>query len=183
VKLLEIETARLRMRPYTMDDIDGLHRLWTTPEARKYLWDDIIISREQAASVVAESIELFGTHGFGQCAVFPKDHESLIGFCGFRLFGEPPEVEILYGLVPQCWGHGLATEAARAMLRFGFEQCGWQRVYAGADPPNAASIRVMERCGMRFGKRVEINGLEAVYYEVTREAFQPDGAPYTVRRA
>jgi ribosomal-protein-alanine N-acetyltransferase len=172
VELRQIETARLRMRPFVREDVDALHRLWTDPQVRKYLWDDIVIPREQAVEVVESSIASFEQRGFGLWAAFPKNKDELIGFCGFRLFDDPPEVEILYGMAPAYWGHGLATEAAIAMLRCGFEECGFGRIYAGADPPNAASFRVMEKCNMAFAKRMLINNIETIYYVVTKEAFQ-----------
>jgi ribosomal-protein-alanine N-acetyltransferase len=176
--VLQIQTRRLIMRPFTMNDVDALHRLWTDPQVRKYLWDDLVISREQAAEVVENSMASFAQRGFGLWAVFPKDKDELIGFCGFRLFDDPPEVEILYGISPAHWGQGLATEAAQAMLRCGFDEHGFERIFAGADPPNAASFRVMEKCGMTFAKRMFINNIEVAYYVIPREAFQRDDLFY-----
>jgi len=177
----QIETARLRMRPFTIDDVDALHRHWTHPEVRKYLWDDIIIPRVQVVEVVESSITNFAQHGFGLWALFPQDQPELIGFCGFRFFGEPPEIEILYSIAPEHSGRGLATEAARAMLCYGFEQHKFAHIYAGADPPNKASFRVMEKCGMKFAKRLLINNLEADYYLLASEDFQPNDSRYLVQ--
>ena len=183
MKLLEIETTRLRLRPCSEDDIDDLHRLWTDPQVRKYLWDDIAITREQAAEVASASLDSFGRQGFGQWRVSLKESDSLIGFCGFRLFGEPPEVEILYAIAPLHWGKGLATEAAKALIRCGFEEHRFERIFAGADPPNTASFRVMEKTGMKFAKRMRIDDLEAIYYELSRSEFEPDDSSYSLRRA
>jgi len=183
MSLLRIETRRLQIRPFIPDDVAALHRHWTHPEVRKYLWDDIIISREQVVEVVESSINSFAMKGFGLWAVFPKEKTDLIGFCGFRFFGEPPEIEILYSIAPEYWGQGLATEAAQAMLRCGFEEHGFERIYAGADPPNAASFRVMEKCGMTFAKRMFINNIEAIYYVISRQAFQPDNSFYKTARS
>jgi len=179
---LQIETARLRLRPLVLDDVNALHAHWTDKNVRKYLWDDVIIPRAQVVEVVESSIANFAQHGFGFWALFPKDKPELIGFGGFRFFGEPPEIEILYSLTPEYSGQGLATEAARAMLRYGFEEHQFARIYAGADPPNAASFRVMEKCGMKFAKRMRINNLEAVYYLIAKETFQPDNSLYLVQR-
>jgi RimJ/RimL family protein N-acetyltransferase len=181
---IEIHTPRVRLRSYVLADVDDLYRLWTDPEVRRYLWDDVVISRERAASVVRASIACFEIHGFGQWVVLPRSGGRLIGFCGFRLLGDPPDeqIELVYGVAPAYWGQGLATEAARAALRFGFEECGFDRVYAGADLPNAASFRVMEKLGMIFSRRTHMNGIEAIYYVLSREAFEPDGSFYRVLR-
>jgi RimJ/RimL family protein N-acetyltransferase len=73
---IEIHTPRLRLRPYRVEDVDDLYRLWTNPEVRRYLWDDVIISREQAASVVRASIACFEIHGFGQWVYCPEAEDG-----------------------------------------------------------------------------------------------------------
>jgi ribosomal-protein-alanine N-acetyltransferase len=166
-----IETERLQLRPCTAADIDVLHRFWTDPGVRKYLWDNVVIDRETVAEVVASSLGDFATHGFGHWVATRKGEDELIGWCGLRYFGEPPEIEVLYGITPPLWGQGLAVEATRAILHYGFEELGLERIYAGTDPPNTASIRVMEKAGMRFDKRTEINGLPALYYVLSRAEF------------
>jgi len=181
--LPEIETAQLWLLPFTLDDVDDLHRLWIDPGVRKYLWDDQVISRERAVSVIEKSIVSFHTRGFGLWAVFPRGTDTLIGFCGFWFFRDPPELELLYGVAPNYWGQGLATEMARAMIRYGFQELSFERITASTDALNLASLRVMEKCGMSFEKRAIINGLDTVFYSISREAFQPDHSPYRVRCA
>jgi RimJ/RimL family protein N-acetyltransferase len=78
-----IETARLRLRPFRLDDVDVLHRLWTEPEVRQYLWDGDVIKRERVESMVKTSLKSFADHGFGLWAVLPRDENILIGFCGY----------------------------------------------------------------------------------------------------
>jgi ribosomal-protein-alanine N-acetyltransferase len=179
---LEIETRRLRLRPLTRDDLGDIHRIWNDTSVRKFLWDDKPVSTEMAEGTLAESVESFGRKGMGLWGFGLKAEEALIGFCGFRSFDDPPEVEVLYGLIPEHWNGGLATEATSAMLRYGFEELKLDRIYAVADPPNEASFRVMEKVGMRFAKRMNIGGLDAIYYAIAREDFKPDGATYVLRR-
>lgn len=183
MSLFEIETARLRLRPYTWNDLDDLHRIWNDPLVRRYLWDDQPVSPERAESVLTDSIECFGNHGFGFWTVWSKERNIVIGFCGLRFINDTSaDVELLYGLFPQYWGQGLATEVARAMLRYGFEECGLARIYAGADPPNTASFRVMEKAGMTVAKRMRTNNLDTLYYAVSRDEFQPEASTYILRR-
>ncbi|MGH9369287.1 MAG: GNAT family N-acetyltransferase [Thermoanaerobaculia bacterium] len=171
-----IETERLALRPAATEDVDGLYRLWTHPEVRRFLWDDLAIARERAAAVVEDSLASFEKEGLGLFVAALRPDPRLVGFCGLRRFGEDREVEILYGIEPGLWGRGLATEAARAVLRHGFENLALDRIFAGADAPNAASFRVMEKLGMSFSKRLEIGGREVVYWAVSREEFRPTDA-------
>jgi RimJ/RimL family protein N-acetyltransferase len=166
-----IETARLRFRPFTLDDVDDLHRLWTEPGVRQYLWDDEVIPRERVESIIETSLASFEAHGFGLWAVLPEAEEILIGFCGFWFFHEPPKLELLYGIKPAYWNKGFATEAASAMMRYGFEELKFERIEASTDAANLTSLRVLERIGMSFWKREPTNGLDTVYYAISREAF------------
>jgi ribosomal-protein-alanine N-acetyltransferase len=163
-----LETARLWMRPFRRDDVSELHRLFTDPRVRRYLLDDQVVSIEFVETEIAKSTALFAARGFGMWSVFLLGQTVLIGFCGFRHFHEPPELQLLYGIAPAHWNKGLATEAARAMIRHGFEVNRFDRIIASADAPNTASQRVLEKAGMHVEKRVIIKGLDTVYYAIAR---------------
>ncbi len=167
----ELETPRLRLLPFAPEHIGALHRLWTHPDVRRFLWDDRIISATEAARVVTASVESFAARGYGMWVLVPADDDSVIGFCGLRDVADPPGVELLYGLHPDRWGHGLATEAARTALRFVFTGLGLDAVLAGGDEPNAASLRVIQRLAMTPHARVPGAFGEILYYRIDRAAF------------
>jgi ribosomal-protein-alanine N-acetyltransferase len=175
-----IETTRLLLRPSTHDDLDALHHLWIDPDVRRYLWDNHIISKERAASVLQDSVTCFTRHGFGLWIVCFRGHQTLIGFCGFRFLDATTVVELLYGLAPAYWGQGLTTEAATAVLRYGFDVLGLPQVVADADPPNVASFRVMEKLGMQYASRGYRHNVEVITYTVACDDMQPDVGGYRV---
>ncbi len=162
--------------------MDDIHRVWTEPGVRRYLWDGEEISREKAASVLARSAGYFEDRGFGLWAVLRKGRGELIGFCGFWPFEDASRFELAYGLAAVCWGEGLAAEAARAAIRYGFEEAGFDLITAGTNTENAASLRVMQKAGMRYEKRIVREGQGLTYYEISREDFlsgdDPTAAPY-----
>ncbi len=177
-----IETERLLLRLLAPGDLDAIHRVWTDPGVRRYLWDGEEISRERAESVLARGIESSEGRGFGLFAVIPKGRRELIGFCGFwPVDDDPSGAELAYGIATPHWGKGLATEAARAAIRHGFEELGFERVAASADTENAASLRVMQKAGMRYEKRAFREGRDMTYYAISREDFRaatgPSAAP------
>lgn len=143
--LPELHTPRLVLRPWTHEDLDGLHALWTAPEVRRYLWDDIVISRETAAEVL-ETHFAFESLGIGCWKV--DTGSGTTGFCGFRLIGDGPDIELLYALKGELQGKGLATEACAAALDHLWRNTTYQKVYARTDPPNQRSLGVMRRLGM-----------------------------------
>jgi len=148
-----IRTERMLLRPYTREDVDAPYALWTTPEVRRYLWDDAIITRDTAEQAVESHLVTAAEHGIGYWALHLPSTISIAavpvaGFCGFRFIGNGPEIELMYGLQPAYWGKGLATEACLAALKYLWSSTEHQRVYGRTDPPNRKSVQVMVRLGM-----------------------------------
>jgi ribosomal-protein-alanine N-acetyltransferase len=180
-----IETARLRLEPARESDFDALHVHYGRPEVKRYLWDDEAPSRELVAQVLGAGIALWRTRGLGYFAIRLRGAQRVIGSTGFKLFEGGDDPELLYSLDPDLWGRGLAHEAVRACLRFAFEERGAIRVWAATDPPNAASLRVMERAGLRFVREGSVGEKRVwnVICAIERADFRPDlDAPYRVER-
>ncbi len=171
------ETARLRLRPLAPDDLDAIHRVWTDPEVRRYLWDGEEISSEVAAGVISDSAASFERVGLGLFAMVLEGQDEPIGFCGFWRFEGRTDFELAYGLATPYWGTGLATEAVRALIHHGFEDLGFERIAASADTPNAASLRVMQRVGMSYERRETHEGRDTTYYAISREDFRATNGP------
>lgn len=165
---MRLETERLTLKPMSPEDCRALHALWTDPRVRRYLWDDIVIGEEVVTEVIDGSVELFRTHRFGFWTLRPRSHPKIVGFAGLRRFGDDGEIELLYGLHPDSWGQGLATEAARRVLDYAFGELRLEAIHAGADPPNVASLRVMDRLGFGPPHPRTLEGLELVYRSMVR---------------
>lgn len=173
-----IQTERLRLRMFHVDDLDDLATMFADPEVVKYVGDGKPVGREEAARALDSIITNWQKNGFGRWAAIDKVTGAFIGFGGLRsLFGTP---EVVYHLRKQNWGNGLATELARAALRFGFEDRGFERIVAITKPPNAGSIHVMEKLGMQFEQHARYYDLDVVQYSITRDEFQWDGSHYTL---
>lgn len=175
-----IETARLFMSPLSMRDLHAVHGLWTESEVRKHLWDGEVIPVRRARKALEESAENFGRHGFGLWGIRLKEGETLIGFCGLRFFGDSPDIEVLYGVSPAHRGKGFATEAAGAVVRYGFEEARLRQILGITDLPNTASARVLEKAGMEMRGHALYQGREEVHYEIRRESFKPKDEPYSL---
>lgn len=170
-----LHTARLVLRPIAPDDVTYLYALWTDPEVRRYLWDDKIIEEDIVRAVIEASGDSFERHGFGQWLLVHRETGAPIGFCGLRYVDNGPEVELLYGLHPDDWGEGYATEACRAVLNHAFAAAGLERVIADIDPPNTASEKVLHRLGMTFEKQFIRNGLHTRRYAMKKDRFSHHG--------
>ena len=178
----EIETRRLRLKPLRGSDLDAVHALWTDPDVRRYLWDDIVITRDRAKEQITRSNAFFKSHGCGLWGLTLRAAGvvgagkarpvAMIGFCGILPIEDATKVELLYGLARNYWGRGLATEASKAVLGFGFESRGFPQILARTDFPNNASVRVMERLGMKFRECGLVDGFDTLSYAITREGFR-----------
>jgi RimJ/RimL family protein N-acetyltransferase/pimeloyl-ACP methyl ester carboxylesterase len=159
-----IETERLLVRPFNANDTEALHAVWGDPAARRFGggWprpETLADTRRYLEPIMAGQAE----RGYATWAVVERETGRLIGDCGlFPADDVGPDVELAYGLAPDVWGRGYATEAAAACLRAGFEQLGLERVVADVDPSNPASVRVLEKIGMRpVGRKDETQLLYA----------------------
>jgi RimJ/RimL family protein N-acetyltransferase len=179
----EIETRRLLMRAYTKEDADAHLRVITDPEFGRYFPPPPTFqpTRDSVLVGIGRFIEHWHQLGFGVWALELKGEQSFIGYCGLRHLVPTDEVELLYGIARAHWGTGLTTEAARASLRYGFEQMKFARVMAVTHPQNAGSRRVMEKAGLRYEKDAVYFDLDCVYYAINRGDFRDDDAPYTLR--
>jgi len=166
------------------DDLDDLSRLYADAEVMKYL-SGHPLSRDETADWLNYFLQGWEQYGFGWWAVVLREPGELIGHCGLQFIHTTPEIEVTYGLAKAYWRMGLASEAARACLRYGFEELKLDRIYALADPGNVDSHRVMERAGMTYDKTAfyKDNLFEGdlFYYAMARNQYRPDISPFNLR--
>ena len=173
----ELETDRLLLRQFVPDDLDALAQIFADPEVVKHLGSGQPASREETETALHSIIAHWGRQGFGRWAAVYKPTRELIGYGGLRNFhGEP---ELVYLLKKSYWDHGLATEMARASLKFGFEELKFERIIAMAKTANVASHRVMEKAGMCFERTANIYGMDVVCYALSRPAYLSAQPPRT----
>ncbi len=168
----EIETERLLLRQFTMDDLDDLYFIYSHPDLSKYLSNEQPLRLDQTRAAINSIAECWRQHNFGVWAVVYKKHQKLIGHCGLKFLENTPEVQIGYLLLKDYWRRGLGTEAAAAVLKYGFEVVKLERIVAIAKPENIASRRVMEKVGMKYEKDAYYYDNDVVYYSLSRQAHQ-----------
>jgi len=160
---MEIHTPRLVLRRLDTGDVEAMAALFHDPDVRRHLAVlpmDPHEARSFAVQFIRESRTEFRDAGSGAMAVTPWAASVPIGYCGLRpIPNEAEALELMYALSPRFWGLGLATEAARACLEWGFRSLAMQSVLALARPDNTASVRVMQKLGMTY------SGITNRYYD------------------
>ena len=142
-----LSTERLVLRPVMADDHAAVLAHWTQPDVRRFLFDGAALSGVEVAETIDESIGDFAARGFGVWLIELGSAAGLIGTAGLRPLGSSG-LEIFYSLAPGAWGHGYATEAARAVVEYGLGPLGLPEVLAEVDEGNTASVAVVKRLGM-----------------------------------
>lgn len=146
-----LETARLRLRPFTPEDIDAYYeRISSDAAVMRYLPGGQPRQRPDSEWVINYFMRHASLHGFGVWALEEKASRLLIGHAGLEYIPGAPDVEVAYTLAKAYWGRGLATEAAAASLSYGFETLNLPEIYGLAFPENAASQKVMRKLGMVY---------------------------------
>jgi [ribosomal protein S5]-alanine N-acetyltransferase len=145
---LTAKTSRLQLREMTPDDAVDAFRLNSDPEVLRHTGDEAFASVEAAREFLSNYSD-YRHNGFGRWAVERIEDGAFLGWCGLKRL-EDGEVDLGYRLMREYWGKGYATEAARECLRVGFEEHGLESIIGRAARENHASIRVLEKVGMKF---------------------------------
>jgi RimJ/RimL family protein N-acetyltransferase len=163
-----LRTERLILRPRSLEDTDASVRMDQEPEVTRYVsgpWSDPVAHR---AFVEQRTLGPYPDGlGYWTVSTIDRPDEFLGWVLLIPLDATGPEIEIGWRLRPAFWGRGYATEAARAVLRHGFDQLGLDAVVAEIDADNAASITVAERIGMKRGISAVSESREWVRYTVS----------------
>ena len=168
---LPLRTERQVIRPYRDDDATALHEVFGSPEVMRWTPSPPSKDVPETAQRLARTMAFTARQspGFGLWALELKTPSEFLGQVGlFPVEGKGPEVEVAYELAPRVWGHGYATEAARALVEYGFGELGLRRIVALILPDNARSRNVAAKCGMTLEGPGRFYGLDLLVY--AREA-------------
>lgn len=171
-----LETHRLLLRRLEPGDLDALYALYRDPEIRRYYPEGTLTLEE-----TKEELEWFlnghpAHPELGLWTTIHKETGQFIGRCGllpWTIDGRY-EVEVAYMIAKEYWGQGLGTEAAQAILDYGFEQLSLSRLICLIDRENLASIHVAENIGMTFEREGEDEKGPFLLYSISKQQLPPD---------
>jgi RimJ/RimL family protein N-acetyltransferase len=188
-----LETDRLVLRRFTEADVDNLVALDSDAEVMRFINGGTPTTRQEIENdFLPRFLQYYQRYdGYGFWAAVKKPIGEFVGWFHLRPpwdDGLPDEPELGYRLRKSSWGKGYATEGSRALIGKGFTEFGVRRVYACAMAVNSASIRVMEKSGLRYVRTfhepwpddIEREEHGSVEYALTRDEWQRQEAPRTV---
>lgn len=172
IKLPVLETEHLILRHYQQSDLSAYYEMMADPDVTRYLFSGKPMSKHDAWRSMATMAGHWMLNGYGQWALEEKSSGQFVGRAGLIKPEGWPAIEAGWVLHKSAWGKGYATEAGRAIIGYGFEDLDQERIISMIQPDNMPSIKVAERLGESFNKKITLFDIDALEYAIDREAYQ-----------
>jgi len=162
-----IDTERLQLREFTLDDADAVYEFQTNPDVIRFMGGDGAVKTLADAERIIREIWLveYEKYGYARYAMVHKGDRRVIGFCGLKFEPAAGLPDIGYRMLPEYWGQGLATEAALAVLEYSRDVLHVERFFGVVVEQNVASINVLEKLGLRHVDTYQKYGFTVRRYE------------------
>jgi [ribosomal protein S5]-alanine N-acetyltransferase len=162
------QTRSLTLRPLALTDAPPLFEILQEPGILQYFPPAPPPSLERTERYILRQSAHWEKHGYGHWGVVTPEDERLVGWVGLEFLPELGETEVAYLVSGRVRGRGYASEAGQAALSYGLGNCRLEYIIGLVHPENAASIRVLEKCGLAYVDRLTLWGLELARYSTRR---------------
>ena len=162
---IAIETERLSLRELTEADAENVFRLNESPAIVRYVGEPTLKSAAEGLELLrTRLLPQYAGYGVGRLAVIVRADARFIGWCGLKFIPEDNEYDLGYRYFERDWGQGYATEAARAVVAWGRQQLPGKRIVGKAMLGNVASIKILQKIGLRFEGNAQAHDGEVAVY-------------------
>ncbi len=165
--MIIFETPRLSLRRFTEEDAPLIYKLNSDPDIVKYVHEPVLKNEEEAKKILSENILPQYELNLGRWAIHTKSNYEFIGWCGLKYIKESGITDLGYRLLKTAWGKGFATEAAQYTLIYGLRDLKIEIITGMAHIKNIASLKVLEKIGMKFNKEDIIDGAPVKIYTLS----------------
>lgn len=167
-----VETDRLILREIVPSDAEEFFKLNSDPAVTRYTGDGGTETVEEMRRGLEERpIRDYRVHGYGRWAAIWKANDRLIGMAGLKFLEELNDVDIGYRFFPEYWGQGLATEAARACVDYGFNVLRLPHILGLVESENVASVRVLTKLGFVYDQMIDYRSEMVAKYVLQSSAY------------
>jgi len=172
-----LETERLLIRPFTMEDAEDALAFCANPETVKNTGDIIRTTVAEVEDVIANVwLSDYAKYGHGRFAIVHKADNKIIGFNGLKYLPYAGGSDIGYRLLPEYFGKGIATESSLKILEYAFNIRGLDRVLGFVLQDNPSSSNVLKKIGFRLLKIApypdEKDDIDVEWYDITKEMYE-----------
>lgn len=171
-----LETDRLLIREISICDTDDLFEMESDPLVHKYIENKPLKTKEEATGVIEFLNLQYKDNGIARWAVIEKQTGRCIGWSGLKYYRELLNnhinfYDLGYRFKAKHWGKGYATEAAKAIVAYGFNNLNISVIYATSHPENAESIKVLKKLGFTHTETFDGGG-PTYWFELKKENFE-----------
>ena len=165
-----ISTPRFFLREKLPSDAMDMYELNADPEVLKYTGDKPFSDQQDALNFIL-GYDHFKKNGFGRWVIVDRETTAYLGWCGFKKHSNGM-IDLGYRIKRQHWGKGIASESAKACLDYGFTTLKFDKIVGRSASSNLASIRILEKIGMKFWKKDSCDGIQdALWYQISKSAY------------
>jgi len=171
--IFKLETERLILREIEESDLNEMYSLDSNEEVQKYIGNQPISGMDEAYRRIINVKEQYSLYGIGRWAVELKSSKKFIGWSGLKLYTESMNghrgfYELGYRFLPEYWGYSYATEAANALINYGFSSLNLPTIYAITHFDNIKSQRVLEKVGFVYVETFQHEGELTKWYKIDK---------------
>lgn len=167
-----LETERFILRNLEMKDAQGMFELDSDPEVLIYLGGNPLTSIEQSKTILENVQKQYEKYKMGRWAIIDKKTQEFVGWTGLKLEKSVRDFsyyDIGYRLKKKFWGQGIATETALFSMAYGFKELNLPEICGTAHIDNIASNKVLQKIGLQFVEKIEIDGDHCNWYAISKE--------------
>ena len=166
-----IETERIYLRQFILEDASALYKLNQNEEVLKYTGDQPFKNIQKALQFI-KNYDQYEKYNMGRWAVCTPKKGAFIGWCGLKYHPDKDIVEVGYRFFEKYWNQGYATEASKGAILYGFNTLRLPEIYAYVDKRNIASKRVAEKCGMTLIDEIIHEGNPTYVFHIENQSIQ-----------
>ncbi len=171
---IQLETNRIILREFMLNDLEDFHSLETNEAVVKYLTNYPKRSLEESKELLNQVISQYSNFKTGRLAMIDKATQGFVGWCGIKFNNHKRHVyenfyDLGYRIHPNYWGNGLATEASVACLNYGLNELEILKINAIVNTQNTQSLKVISKVGFNYKESFLEDETEKHWYEVKRK--------------
>ncbi|MFY0673310.1 MAG: GNAT family N-acetyltransferase [Bacteroidia bacterium] len=171
---LVLESDRLYMREFRLEDAELMMEMESDPEVHKFLGKQPVKNVEELKTYINGVLNQYESNGIGRFNTFLKDTNEYVGWVGLKVEKHIRDFEYYdlgYRFARKHWGKGYATEGSKIWLAYGFKTMQWQTINAAAEVAHIKSNHVLQKIGMRNTEQFEFEGELCNWYEMNKNEF------------
>jgi len=163
-----LETERLYLREFSIDDAQNLFELNTDPEVLEFTGDSPFSNIKESEQFI-HAYNAYQVTGYGRWAVIRKSDKQFLGWCGLKYHPLQKYTDLGFRFFKTFWNQGFATESSRGVIEYAFTDLGLDNLVARVESENKSSVAVLNKLGFTLESHIEFNNAKGCLFRITKQ--------------